>query len=71
MLVRDTGVDEQSGDKLAEPAHLVATGDGATGALVRSSLFDLFLALLLVGTPVVSNSLRYPFVEIGQLAIHS
>ena len=71
VFVHDPCVYKQSSDKLAEPHHLVAAGDGATGTLVRSPLFDLFLALLLAGTPIVSNSLRYPFVEIEQLAFHS
>jgi len=71
VFVRDTSVYKQSSDKLAEPHHLVAAGYGATSTLVGSSLFDLSLALLLAGAPVVSNSLRYPFVKIEQLAFHS
>ena len=71
VFVRDPSVYKQSSDKLVEPHHLVAASDGATGTLVRSTLFDLFLALLLAGTPIGSNSLRYPCVEIEQLAFHS
>jgi hypothetical protein len=69
--VRNVGVNEQMSDKLTKRDHLRAAGNRATGTLVRSTLFELSLTLPLARTPVVGDGLRYPFIEVGHLVIHS